>query len=293
MVDGGDLELARAAALAAGGTHDPRVPPALVKRALFPGQTGGGDPQAAVLGLEAWMDAGERPAAAVTTATSLSIVDQVAAAEAVPAAVDLTQVWRGRVPEVVRLLGDALSAGGVPRLAALRALDARADEPGLGPLAPAGQTPLPGEAAAAAREIATSLADAVAAALDDPDPSARGAALSVLAKLGDARVSPARVAAAVSDGDAELAESAVTAARLKGRAGPSATAPLASAIAPLARDGRAQLSTWRVRLTAVRVLAELGPAGLAGLRAAEDDPNPVVRAAARGAAGRSAPPGSA
>jgi HEAT repeat protein/tetratricopeptide (TPR) repeat protein len=293
ILDAGDLELARAAALALGATHDPRVPAVLVRRALLPGQAAGQDPATAVLGLEAWLDSRERRSPALASARSLSVPEQVAAAEAPPPAADLTQAWRGRVPEVVRMLGEALSAGGPARMAALRALDSRSDEPGMGPLAPSGDSPLPGEAAAAAREVATSLADAVAGALDDPDPAARGAALSVLAKLGDERVSPARVAAAVADGDAELAESAVTAARLMARGGPSAATATAGTVAPLARNDGAHSDRWRVRLTAVRVLAELGPAGLAGLRGALDDPNPMVRAAARTAVERARPAGSA
>jgi tetratricopeptide (TPR) repeat protein len=292
MLDAGDPELGRAAAVALGATHDPRVPGALIKRALLPGQAGGQDPAAAVVGLEAWLDSRDHRSPAPAGAKALSVPEQVAAAETAPPAVDLTPVWRSHVPEIVRLLNEALSAGGPARLAALRALDGRTDEPSLGPLAPAGDAPIPGEASAAAREIATSLADGVAGALDDPDPATRGAALSVLAKLGDARVSPARVAAAVADGDAELAESAVTAARLTGHAASSAS-PLAAAIAPLAREDGAKLAGWRVRITAVRVLGELGPAGLAGLRAAEDDSNPMVRAAARSALERARRTGSA
>ncbi|HXJ19583.1 MAG TPA: HEAT repeat domain-containing protein [Polyangia bacterium] len=289
ILDAEDAELARTAALALGATHDPRVPAALTRRALLPGQMGGQDPETAVLGLEAWLDPSERPAPG-TTASALSVPDLIAAVEAMPPAADLTQAWRARVPEVVRSLGEALSAGGAPRVAALSALDSRFDEPGLGLLAPAGDLPLPPEAAAAAREVATSLADAVAAALDDPAPEARAAALSVLAKLGDARGSPARVAAAVAGGEAELAESAVTAARLIARVGPTAAAEVAAAVAPLARG---DATSWRVRLTAVRVLAQLGPHGLPGLRAARDDANPLVRAAARTAVQRERPPGAA
>lgn len=287
LLDAEDAELARGAALALGGTHDRRVPGVLIKRALLPGQASGQDPETAVLGLEAWLDTSERPLPG-SSATTLSVPDLIAAAEAPPTNADVTQAWRGRVPEVVRLLGDALSAGGSSRLAALRALDGRADEPGLGPLAPAGHTPLPADAAAAAREIATSLADGIGVTLDDPDPETRAAALSVLAKLGDPRASQARIVAAVGDGDAALAESALAAARVLARAGRDAAAALASAIAPLAHEDR-----WRVRLAAVRVLAELGPEGLAGLRAAQKDPHPVVRAAARSALERAGSGGSA
>jgi HEAT repeat protein len=164
----------------------------------------------------------------------------------------------------------------------LRALDSRTDEPGLGALVPGGDEPVPAESAQAAREIAGALADAIADVLDDADRGVRGAALSVLAKLGDRRVGPGRIAAALADGDADLAEAAVTAARLLARGNPAATVELAAAVSPLVRDdGRAR--GWRARLAAVRVLGELGPAGADGLRAAAADSNPLVRAAAQAA----------
>ncbi|HVT68913.1 MAG TPA: hypothetical protein VHF26_14275, partial [Trebonia sp.] len=58
--------------------------------------------------------------------------------------------------------------------------------------------------------------------------------------------------------------------------------------APLAReDGSGpSSSSWRTRLAAVRVLAELGSAGADGLRAASADRNPLVRAAARAGVAR-------
>ena len=71
-------------------------------------------------------------------------------------------------------------------------LDSRTDEPGLGALAPAGNDVIAPEAAQAVREVAAALADAVADALDDPDRAIRGTALSVLAKLGDGRITAAR-----------------------------------------------------------------------------------------------------
>ena len=191
---------------------------------------------------------------------------------------------------MIHLLGDALAAGGEARRTALVDLDSRTDEPGLGALAPAGNDVMAPEAAQTVREVAAALADAVADALDDPDRAIRGTALSVLAKLGDGRITAARIAAAVADGDGDLADGAVRAVRQLVRAAPGAVAPLLAAVAPLAHDeGRAppwQAPTWRTRLAAVRVLAALGAAGRDAVRAAAaSDRNAVVRAAARAAIG--------
>ncbi len=291
LLDGADAELAANAAVAVGRTHDPRVPGALLARALLPGQRGAAAPSLALLGLAGWAEpaesaeAQEQAPASDPSVGAPATPDLLAAASPLPRPGDLFAVWRGRVPEIERLLSDALAAGGEARRAALRALDSRADEPGLGELAPAGDDPIAPEAAQAAREIAAALADAVADALDAPEPAARAAALSVLAKLGDGRVSGVRLAAAVTDGDPDLADAAARAARLMTRALPATGSGLAAAMAPLVRD-EAQTLSWRTRLSAVRVLAELGPAGLEALRPATSDRNPLVRAAARAAAAR-------
>ena len=87
----------------------------------------------------------------------------------------------------------------------------------------------------------------------------------MLAKLGDARITAARIAAAVADGDADLADGAVRAARQLVRTTPAAADPCW----PRWRHWRAMMAgrrawqapTWRTRLAAVRVLAALGPAG--------------------------------
>jgi tetratricopeptide (TPR) repeat protein len=291
LLDGGDGELAPPAAAALGLTGDPRVPPALIARALLPGRRGAADPQLAIRGLAVWN--ARRADRNDWFWTSLSSgsggpppIADLLAASAVPASSpDLFALWRVRVPAVIHLLGEAIGAGGESRRTALLVLDSRRDEPGLGALAPAGSDPISPEAAQAVREIAATLADAVADALDDPDRGIRAAALSVLAKLGDPRITSARIAAAVADGDPDLADGAVRAARQIVRAAPGAAAPLIAAVAPLARDD-GRTPAWRTRLAAVRVLAELGPAGLDAVRAAAArDRNAVVRAAAQAVTG--------
>lgn len=290
LVDGADAELAGEAALAAGATHDPRVPAALIARALLPGRRGTAGAQAVLPALAVWMENADSPPGQIAPPADPSLgapptAELLAAALPAPSTLDPAGAWRSRVPDITRLLGEALASPGEGRRAALRALDSRAEEPGLGELAPAGDEPIPAETAQAAREIAAALADAVADLLDDPERAVRSAALSVLAKLGDHRVDPRRIAAAVADGDADLAEAAVTAARLLARGNTTGAAAIAAAVTPLARDDGRGLA-WRTRLAAVRVLAELGSAGTEGLRAAAGDRNPLVRAAARAAEAR-------
>ena len=297
LVDGADAELAAEAALAAGATHDPRVPSALVARVLLPGRRGTAGAPAVLPALAAWSENADPTATQAAPPADPALgtpptTELLGAALPAPAGADPSLAWRSRVPEIARLLGEALASPGDGRRAALRALDSRADEPGLGELAPMGDEPISPETAQATREIAAALGDAVADLLDDPERGVRAAALSVLSKLGDRRVDPRRVAAAVADGDADLAEAAVTAARLLPRTNPAGAGAMAAAVTPLARDD-GHGSAWRTRLTAVRVLAELGPAGHEGLRAAAADRNPLVRAAARAAEARRRPDGTA
>ncbi|HVY38542.1 MAG TPA: HEAT repeat domain-containing protein, partial [Polyangia bacterium] len=313
LFDGGDAALAEPAALALGLTADPRVPPALIARALLPGRRGAADAPAAVRGLAvwkpgpaAWTDAvavptgaGGAPAVVAPPLDSLldPLTDLLAACTPPAPAENVVVVWRARLPAIIRLLGDALAAGGEARRTALLDLDSRTDEPGLGPLAPAGNEPISADAAQAVHEVAATLADAVADALDDPERAIRATALSVLAKLGDGRVTGARIAAAVADGDADLAEGAVRAVRQLVRATPAAVGQLLAAVAPLAHDdGRSppwQAPTWRTRLAAVRVLTALGPAARDPVRAAAaTDRNAVVRAAARAALATGGEPAS-
>ena len=80
VFDGADAALAEPAAVALGLTGDPRVPPALLARALLPGRRGAADAPAAVRGLATWQS---RPA------TSTNRFSDVAGANGAPAVADL------------------------------------------------------------------------------------------------------------------------------------------------------------------------------------------------------------
>ena len=131
------------------------------------------------------------------------------------------------------------------------------------------------ETAAAAREVVQPIADKLAALLDDSDAESRATALRVLAKLGDERVTPARIAAAAFDGSPVMAGAAAFSAARVGSTRPAQAPAIAAALAPLLGD-----ESWRRRIAAVDALAGLGPAGVALLERTRADKHAVVRAAA-------------
>jgi tetratricopeptide (TPR) repeat protein len=283
LLDRGDEDLSRGATIALAWTRDPRALPLLLARALLPGAFALASPNAPLAALGVWQAGGAPPdEARVIVGSDLAVRALLAALLETPPPGDLTPLWRAHIGEIDAILAAALSRGGSARLGALAALDARTDGPGLGALAAPEGAPFTPEVASAAREIAWPLADQVAAALDDPDRRSRAVALRVLAKLDDERLSPARLADAVADGAPLLAEAAVTAAQLLVRAHPALAAPIAAAIAPLlTEDGsRASAVCWSSRLSAVELLAALGPPGLPPLDRAAGDRNALVRAAA-------------
>ena len=280
----GDEGLTRAAALALAWTRDPRALPALLARALLPGEFALADAEAPLAALRVWLAGGPPPDEARSiVGNEVAVQEILAAADETPTTGDLTPLWRAHMGEIDALLSGALSRGGAARRAALDALDDRTDGPGLGALAP--PATLPPDTLAALHEVAWPLADKVAAALDDPDRRTRAAALRVLAKLDDERLTPVRLADAVADGAAVLADAAVTAAQILVRAHPPLAPTIAAAIAPLAADEGA-VTSWTCRLAAVELLATLGPAGLPPLDRAANDRNALVRAAASAALDR-------
>lgn len=278
-------------------TRDPQAWEPLVVRVLWPAEFALGRSDLARAALAAWMAGGTPPDEARSIAgNELSVREILAGLVELPAAAgDPTPLVAAHAGEIDALLGKALAKGGLARRAALDALDARTDGPGLGALAPAGSAPLPAGADAALREIAWPLGDRIAAALDDPDRRTRAAALRVLAKLDDERLTPARLAEAVADGAPGLADAAATAARILVQAHPALAAPIAAAVAPLAAEESA--SSWSCRLSAVELLAVLGAPALPALERAASDRHPLVRGAAADAlarareAGQKRPPG--
>jgi HEAT repeat protein len=189
--------------------------------------------------------------------------------------VDLAPLWRGHTRELQDLLADALARGGEARHEALAALDNRPDAPALGALTPEADVALSPETTAAVREVVQPIADKLAALLDDAESDTRATALSVLAKLGDDRVTPARIATAAFDASPAMAAAAVlAAARLAGMR-PAVAPAIATALAPVLGD-----ESWRRRIAAVETLAVLGPAGVPLLERTRHDKHAVVRGAA-------------
>jgi predicted Zn-dependent protease len=277
LLDAGDAELSGAAASALARAGDPRALPALLARALLPRRFALADAEAPLGALGIWLAARPFPDEARLVGSELNLTDLLADLAETPAPADLAPLWRAHTRALVELLGESLTRGGELRRDALAVLDSRRDGLGLGALAPQTDAQPSADLAAALREVAVPLADRLAILLDDPDPEIRAAALRVLAKLDDARATPARVADAVADGSPPLVEAAVVAARQLRRSRPPLAASVAAAVGPLLSEA----ATWRRRLAAVEVLAELGPPGRPYLDRAAADRHPVVRQAAR------------
>jgi tetratricopeptide (TPR) repeat protein len=285
LLDAGDADLSRAAAFALARGRDARALPALLTRALLPRRFALADADAPIAALGVWLAGAPPPdEARFVTGNDFDLGEALATFTQAPPPTDLSGLWRAHTRLLQDLLGEALDQGGDLRGEALAALDMRGDGPGLGALAPERDTSA--DLAFALREIALPLADRVAALLDDPEVAVRAAALRILAKLEDGRVSPARVAEAVRDGSAALAGAARVAAHRLARARPPLGPPLALAVAPLLSEEGAPAS-WRQRFAAVEVLAELGAPGRPYLERAAADRHAVVRQAALEALGRS------
>ena len=287
LLDAGDVDLSRAAAFALARARDPRALPVLLTRALLPERFALVDAAAPIAALGAWLTAAPPPdEGRFVTGNGLDLGDALAAFTEAPPPGDLAPLWRDHTRALEDLLAESLARPGDRRRAALAALDGRTDGPGLGALAPEGDVAAGPDTALALREIALPLADRVAALLDDPAVDIRAAALRVLAKIDDERVTPARLADAVRDGSAALAGAAILAAHGVARARPLLGPAIAGAVAPLLSDNGSP-GAWRRRFAAVGVLAALGPSGRAYLWPATTDRHPLVRQAAREALARS------
>jgi tetratricopeptide (TPR) repeat protein len=283
---GGDDALSRAALLALAARRDRRALPALLEDALLARPPVS---EAAQLALDAWAAGAPTPdEAAAVEGTRLDPEALLAALEPAPSGADASVLWRDDARPIAGLLVDALRDGPERRRAALAALDSRDDGPGLGPLVAPGAAPLGPATASAVVAVAALSRDAVAARLDDDVAALRAAALRVLAKLGDARVTPRRVAAAASGGAEERA-AALDVARRWASASPALARALADAVAAaLAAEEAAVPSDradrrWEARLGLVDVLAATGAPGAPGLQRALGDPSLLVRAGATAA----------
>jgi HEAT repeat protein len=275
LLDSGDQELVEAAAMALAWSRDPRGLLPLLARALLPHRFALADSSIPLEALAAWQAGAAPPDEARQLTGPLLDVDALLSLPAPAPPADLTALWRGHTRGLQELLADALAHGGDVRRDALAALDDRPDAPGLGALTPEADGPISPETAAATREIVQPLADRLAALLDEPDAETRASALRVLAKLGDERVTPGRIAAAVFDASPALAGAAAFAAARVSTTRPAQAPAIAAALTPALSD-----ESWRRRMAAVDALAGVGPAGVALLERTRADKHAVVRAAA-------------
>ncbi|HET6283302.1 MAG TPA: HEAT repeat domain-containing protein [Polyangia bacterium] len=290
LLDAGDHELGRAAAAALGAIADPQMVFPLLTSVLVqrPSQTDRG-----LLALDA-LDHLLAASAIDDEAKSIDgnrlDVDLMLGAffPGVTARPDRSALWIERVRGVEQILGDALGLSRGTRRHVLSLLNSRDDGLGLGPLCADGNGEISPATSHALRTIAESVRGRVAALLDDADPEIQGLALRLLAKLGDPRVTPARIAALAALAGQHpgpvTAAAAASAAAVQVRARAQAAGPIVQAVVPLFTD-----PAWQRRLAAVEVLRAVGAPGRPPLETALGDPNVVVRAAAAAALGRPEP----
>jgi HEAT repeat protein len=272
LLDSGDVDLARAAALALGWSREPSALPPLLTRAFLPRRFSLADPQVPLAALAAWAEGATPPDEARLFSGSRPDIDALLTS-APRGGADLTRLARAHTRELTELLSEGLVGSGDERREALEALDGEGEGLALGALVP--DVSLNPEAMIVAREVLLPVADRLAVALDDADPEIRATALRVLVKLGDERVTPSRIATAAGDGAPALAAAAIFAASRLSRERPGSAGGIANALVPLLSDER-----WACRLAAVEVWSVLGPAGASALERARSDRHPVVRAAA-------------
>jgi predicted Zn-dependent protease len=275
LLDSGDAELAQSAGAALAWARDPRGLSPLLARALLPRRFALSDAAVPVEALAAWQAAAAPPDEARRLVATPMDPDTLLAVPGPPPSPDLAPVWRAQTRVLQELLTDALGRGGDARREALAVLDARPDGPALGALTPDADVALAPETAAAVREVVQPIADKLGTLLDDAEPETRALALRVLSKLGDERVTPARIATAAFDGAPAVASAAAFAAGRSAGLRPGTAPAIAAALAPMLGD-----ESWRRRMAAVDALAALGPAGVSLLERTRNDKHAVVRAAA-------------
>ncbi|HEV3031647.1 MAG TPA: hypothetical protein VG319_08375, partial [Polyangia bacterium] len=235
--------------------------------------------------LDLWASGGPPPDdARAIEGTHLDLEGILAGFEPAPSGADATVLWRDDTRPVLNALERALRDTGWQRRAALAALDGRLDGPGLAPLVAGAATPVVPATAAAVAAIAAATRDAVAARLDDGEVGVRAAALRVLAKSDDPRVTLHRLVRAAAGGPEER-EAAAAVARRWAQTSPSAARALAEALtsAFAAQPASSGDEAWQARLGIVRALAATGGPSVTGLHRALGDPNLLVRAAAAAA----------
>ena len=200
LLDSGEPEVAQAAGLALAWSRDPRALLPLLSRALLPRRYALSDAAIPLEALAAWQASAVPPDEARKLMGAQLDVDTLLAASGAASTADLAPLWRGHTRELQDLPWRTRWHAAATRATrrwprSTRRLDA----PALGALTPESDVALSAETAAAVREVVLPLADKLAALLDDAEPETRAAALRVLAKLGDDRVTPTRIATAAFD----------------------------------------------------------------------------------------------
>ena len=276
LIDSGDEDLSITAALALAWSGEPAVVPGLLERALLPRRFGLPGPQAPLTGLAAFSARGEAPdEGRLLSSSRFDLEAALAAAWASDAHPELLPVVRTHTAVIQGALSESLAEGGDSRREALSALDRTDDGLALGALPLEGDGGTPAEIAVTVREIVAPLADRFAALTDDEDEVVRAATLRLLAKLGDPRVTPARLARALADRSPLVTSAGVFATGISGRDHRANAAPFVLGFAPLLSS-----ASWRQRLAAVEALGTLGPAARTALDRVRSDPHPLVRSAA-------------
>jgi tetratricopeptide (TPR) repeat protein/HEAT repeat protein len=286
LLDSASDELAGAGAAALGVLGDTSLLPSLFGRALLDPNAITGAETPALAAIDRLIgNAPIEDEAKAIDGTRLDLEAMLDVLTAPPPRVargDRALAWIPRSREIEEMLRRALNGDRGQRVLALQALDARADGPGLGVLAPDGNAPLAPGTAAALQRLGGALRAQVFALLDDGSPEVRALALRVAAKIGGDRtgeplaLTPARIVAAAGTTPVLLPEAAAFALAAVAARHPEMRAAILPAVAPLLGDS----TSWERRLAAVEMLAPAGPAARVLLEEAAKDPSPFVRSAA-------------
>ena len=132
LLDAGDAELARPAALGLAWSREPRALAALLARALLPRRFALPDATVPLQALAAWQISATVPDEARLLAGSRIDVDALLASPSA-AAVDVSSLWRAHTRDLQDLLAEALARAGDARREALAALDRPQRGPGARP----------------------------------------------------------------------------------------------------------------------------------------------------------------